>query len=396
MPARKIVLTPLTHRDHRAILIRFNKDEIDLKQKCQEIGARFTKTHKGWWIPRSKDDVNMLYEAFEPLAYVDYSAFKKQSDTAEQPAEKRANTAIKTSNRLSEAQNKALALMKEKLLVRRYSQSTLNTYTIMFRGFMLYFEATDPKDISEAQIKAYMSHLVREKKVVQSTHNQNINAIKFYYEHVLGLEKKKYWLERPRKEHKLPKVLSENDIVRLITATKNLKHQIIVSILYSTGMRRGEIVNIRLQDIDFDRRQIRINGGKGKKDRVTLLSEHMSSGLQHYIDQYNPKYWLIENVNRTKYSDNSVGKVVRDLSRKAGHKDVTPHVLRHSFATHLMDNGTDLRIIQSLLGHESIETTQIYTHVSNKNLAGIVNPLDRIINEKSNAAMILDDGREKK
>ena len=194
----------------------------------------------------------------------------------------------------------------------------------------------------------------------------------------------------------MPKVLSENDIVRLITATKNLKHQIIVSILYSTGMRRGEIVNIRLQDIDFDRRQIRINGGKGKKDRVTLLSEHMSSGLQHYIDQYNPKYWLIENVNRTKYSDNSVGKVVRDLSRKAGLKDVTPHVLRHSFATHLMDNGTDLRIIQSLLGHESIETTQIYTHVSNKNLAGIVNPLDRIINEKSNAAMILDDGREKK
>lgn len=397
MPFRKVTLSPITHRDHRAVLIQFDREEIDLKHKCQEIGARFTKTHKGWWIPRSRNDVKELYKHFEPLAYVDYTAFKtkKAVKTELKPKPDTSKQPVSYSSSFTATQQSALRNIEEKLLMRRYSESTVQTYVQMFKHFMRYYSSKNPKDLSEEEIKAFMHDLVKHNKIAQSTHNQYINAIKFYYEQVLGQEKKKYWLERPRKEQKLPRVLSENDIVRLMTATKNLKHQIIIAVLYSTGMRRGEIVNVRLEDIDFERKQIRIKGGKGKKDRVTLLSEHMVSGLQHYLNRYKPKYWLIENSNRTKYSDNSVGKVVRDLSRKVGLKDVTPHVLRHSFATHLMDNGTDLRIIQSLLGHESIETTQIYTHVSNKNLARIINPLDKIINENSESTRFLGDGSNK-
>jgi site-specific recombinase XerD len=151
--------------------------------------------------------------------------------------------------------------------------------------------------------------------------------------------------------------------------------------LYSTGVRRNELINLRIQDIDFERNIIFVRGGKGKKDRISLLSNNMKIVLNKYLQTYKPNYWLFEGAGRKKYSAESVRNVLHNAAKRAGiNKTVTPHMLRHSFATHLLDKGTDIRYIQQLLGHHRLETTSIYTHITNKSLANIKNPLDEILN----------------
>jgi len=178
-------------------------------------------------------------------------------------------------------------------------------------------------------------------------------------------------------------VASEEEIVRILVAANNLKHQCIIGLIYSAGLRRAELTGMRIVDIDFDRKQVMIRAGKGKKDRLSLLSERMAVALRRYIKEYQPTYWLFEGANRKEYSGVSIGVIVREAAKKAGiGKKITPHVLRHSFATHLMDKGTDTRYIQKLLGHASLKTTAIYTYVSKKDLNKIVSPLDRIFDDR--------------
>lgn len=206
-----------------------------------------------------------------------------------------------------------------------------------------------------------------------------INAIKFYYEKVLGQPKSEYWIDRPKKGKRLPEVLSKEEVLQMLKATNNLKHYTIIALLYSAGLRRSELLNLRLKDINFDRQQIWVRGGKGMKDRTTLLSENLIPVFKRYLDDYKPNYWFVEGPNRKPYSTASVAAVVKNAAQNADlQKVVTPHMLRHSFATHLMDNGVDTRIIQKLLGHNSIKTTSIYTHVSQKDLQKIVSPFDHL------------------
>lgn len=270
----------------------------------------------------------------------------------------------------------------DKLRIRKYSQSTYNTYGVYFKQFLAAHPNQDPKDIIEEQIKRHIVATVKQHGYANKTQNQIVNAIKFYYEKVLGLRKHDYWIPRPRKEFKLPTVASEEEIVRMLVAAGNIKHQCIIGMLYSSGIRRGELINLRIADIDIDRKQVFVRGGKGKKDRTTVLSHRMVVALEKYINEWHPQYWLFEGADRKPYSGTSVGLIVKGAARKAGiKKNITPHVLRHSFATHLMERGTDTRYIQELLGHASIKTTAIYAHVSKKNLAKIKSPLDRIFDD---------------
>lgn len=270
---------------------------------------------------------------------------------------------------------------KEMLVRRRYSTNTIRTYCSMFRGFMKHYRYYPLDEITDDQIKIYIRYLIEKRGVSISTQNQVINAIKFYYEHVLGRERKKYWIERPRKEKRLPRVISQKELIRIIISAPNLKHQCIIAMLYSAGLRRGELIGLRIQDIQFDRRQVFIKGGKGKKDRVSVLSERMAVGLTKYLAEYRPRYWLFEGPKRQQYSASSVGMLVRRAANIAGVPGVTPHVLRHSFATHMMEGGTDTRLIQKLLGHEKLDTTAIYTHVSNTSIKNLSSPLDAISNQ---------------
>ena len=266
-----------------------------------------------------------------------------------------------------------------KLRELRYSTNTIDSYTFMFKEFINYYPDKELGDITEEEIIGYLQYLVTERKISTSYQNQAINAIKFYYERVLGGRRKVYLIERPREEKFLPEVLSQEEVTALLNAIDNLKHKAVLMTIYSGGLRISELINLKIKDIDSNRMQIRIEQGKGKKDRYTLLGQKTLEVLRSYVKQYQPREWLFEGVNYGPFSETSIKKALKTALEKTKiTKHVTPHTLRHSFATHLLESGTDLRYIQSLLGHQSTKTTEIYTHITVKGFDQIKNPLDRL------------------
>lgn len=266
-----------------------------------------------------------------------------------------------------------------KLKELRYSSNTLAVYTDMFEEFMNYFPDKVLEEISEEEIVAFLRYLVNERQVSTSYQNQSINAIKFYYERVLRGSRKVYYIERPRKEQYLPEVLSEEEVAAILKVITNLKHKAIIMTIYSGGLRISEAINLKVKDIDSKRMQIRVEQAKGKKDRYTLLSEKTLITLRKYFKEYKPKEWLFEGEGGGQYADSSIYSVLKKAVSAANiTKKVSVHTLRHSFATHLLENGTDLRYIQNLLGHSSSKTTEIYTHITTKGFDQIKNPLDKL------------------
>lgn len=269
--------------------------------------------------------------------------------------------------------------MLEKLETVRYSPKTIVAYKQLMEEFINFYPAKEINKITEQEIIAYMRYLVNERGISASYQNQAINAIKFYYERVQGGERKLYQLERPLREKKLPTVLAVEEIQDMIKVTDNLKHKAMIMLCYSAGLRLSELLNLRMADVDSKRMQVCIKSGKGKKDRYTLLSEKLLPLLREYYTQYKPNEYVFEGSNGGPYSERSVQAVVQEALHKAKiGKHASVHTLRHSFATHLLENGTDLRYIQSLLGHGSSKTTEIYAHVTSKALSGIKSPLDSL------------------
>ena len=231
-------------------------------------------------------------------------------------------------------------------------------------------------DIDEEMIRKYLQNLVHEGRS-DSYINQSLNAIKFYYEIVEGMPNRFYSIERPQKKKSLPKVLSIQEVQAILSNTNNIKHKCILSLLYSAGLRRQELLNLKIEDIDSNRMVILVKSGKGFKDRLTILSEQVLEDLRMYYKQWKPKTYLFEGKEGVPYSPESVRKILLRAAQKSGiRKAVTPHMLRHSFATHLLENGTDLRYIQTLLGHGSSKTTEIYTHVAINRIQEIKSPID--------------------
>lgn len=261
----------------------------------------------------------------------------------------------------------------------RYSERSIKAYASMFEELINYYHNFDLDKITEEMIVAFCRYLVMERKVSASYQNTAINAAKFYYEKVLSGQRKFYILDRPLKEKALPVVLSTQEVSSIIKCTENLKHKTILSLIYASGLRLGEVVRLKIKDIDKERMQIRIEASKGKKDRYTLLSAKTLDLLRTYYQVYKPKEYLFEGQMGGKYAERSVQAIFGDAVKKAGiTKKASVHTLRHSFATHLLEAGTDLRYIQALLGHESSKTTEIYTHVTTKGFDQIKSPLDSL------------------
>ena len=267
-----------------------------------------------------------------------------------------------------------------KLVELRYSQKTIKLYTGLFEEFINYYPTYDIKTIDEPMIIKFLRYLVTERKISITYQNQSINAIKFYYEKVLGGQRKFYFIDRPKKEKALPSVLSTEEVKALLNATENIKHKAILMTIYSAGLRISEAISLKIKDIDSERMQIRVEQAKGKRDRYTLLSEKTLQVLRTYFKEYRPQTWLFEGLKLgEQYSTRSIQNIFQASVQKAGIiKDVSVHTLRHSFATHLLENGTDIRYIQSLLGHSSSKTTEIYTHITTKGFDQIKSPLDKL------------------
>ncbi|WP_238769900.1 tyrosine-type recombinase/integrase [Maribellus maritimus] len=325
-----------------------------------------------WYLVKNNFELNPFFEILKNHAYIDYSALRKSFEIVNQES---------IENDYSfRSQTKLPKGYREILKQKRYSENTIRSYTAYFKDFVHYFRDSELNEITQEQINYYILELVQNHQISASQQNQRINAIKFYYEKVQRGDRRLYSIERPRKSKRLPKVLSKEEIQQIIMQCNNLKHKCILSLIYSAGLRRSELLSIKLTDIHSDRGMIRIEAAKGQKDRYSLLSVSLLKLLRIYYKQYRPKYWLFEGpVRGEAYSSSSISKILTEATYKAGiRKRVTPHMLRHSFATHLLEQGTDLRYIQELLGHGSSKTTEIYTHVSKRYMEKIKNPLDDI------------------
>ena len=348
----------------------FNRELIDRVKSIE--GTRWSGSRKFWYIPEDRFNIRKIFDMFRGVAWIDYSRLKEEPGGEAPGPELRAKRAITIPQPY-------IDLLEQK----RYSKHTQAIYKSYFADFIRHFDGRDLRNITKAEINSYILHLIKEKGISTSQQNQRINAIKFYYEKVLGRNKEYYQIERPRKERTLPSVVAKSEIQQIINNCDNLKHRCIIALIYSAGLRRGELINLKVSDIIAERNQVRIQGAKGKKDRFSLLSPYFQTLFREYCNHYRPKCWLFEgHGDDGKYSATSIAKILDKAAQKAGIKRrVTPHMLRHSFATHLLEQGTDLRYIQELLGHNSSKTTEIYTHVSNKNLSLIKNPLDEIFSE---------------
>lgn len=378
-----IRLEPGKHHGNKVVWYRFTYNTHLIEAVKQLPGIRYSGSQKSWYQPADHFNLRSAFEQLKTIAYIDYSALK----TAHPSRQKNNQPAFK--NRKEKYPHRKITDLPrgylEKLEQKRYSQSTVRTYVAYMKDFIASFPNRKLSTISTEDINQYILQLIRNEEISASQQNQRINAIKFYYEKVLGHPAETYQIERPKGAQTLPKVLSKAEVKAILEHTTNIKHRCMLSLLYSAGLRRSELINLQITDVLTDRKQLRVSNSKGNKDRYTLLSNHLLNDLRTYYKQYRPQKWLFEGHSKTKqYSPTSIAAVLTKACKAAGiRRRVTPHMLRHSFATHLLEQGTDLRYIQVMLGHHSSKTTEIYTHVSNKNLSAINNPLDDIYNDST-------------
>jgi len=291
------------------------------------------------------------------------------------PSEKQNQRTAKVHVRLKQAN--ALLQFEEKLMLMRYAINTRKVYKSFFIPFLIHFENVELTRLGKAEIEQYLSNKIRVQGMSATAQNQMVNAIKFYYEKVLEKDRAYYNIGRPRKSRKLPGVLSEKEVLRILKALENIKHRCILMLVYSAGLRLSEVVNLQLQDILRDRSQLRIRAAKGKKDRYTVLSTKALLLVEEYLKMYKPDLWLFEGQTGGQYSKTSVQRVFKNALIISGvNSYATLHTLRHSFATHLLERGTSLRYIQELLGHSSSKTTEVYTHITTAGKGGVKSPLD--------------------
>jgi len=262
--------------------------------------------------------------------------------------------------------------------IRNYSERTIKTYNKMLSLMSRYYNDQSLDEISQDQVKSYLHYLLKEKQCSVSTINQLIGSWRIFQIDVLGNNWEDIRIKRPRREKRLPVVLSRQEVSKMLEVTKNLKHRCILSLAYSTGMRRQEILQLKPCDIDSKRNVIRIIQGKGNKSREVLLSPMLLEILRNYYRRYRPHIYLFEGMPPgTPYSATSISNIVKRAAKRAGvKKTIAVHTLRHTFATHLLEQGVSLRLIQSFLGHSSMKTTSIYLHVAHVDTSNIETPLD--------------------
>ncbi|WP_201304124.1 site-specific tyrosine recombinase/integron integrase [Maribacter litoralis] len=371
---KSITLHHLMINDQKMIGIQFTPNKLiqNLIKGLPE--PKWSSQYHMVYIHNTKKNLGTIFNTFKGVVWINYNKFLS-------------NRPVNTHNEVVDVQwfrerktPEGYRVCPEeyllKLELKRYANSTVKTYVNFFEMFINHYMDRDITTLNESDVRSYLQRLIR-RNVSNSYLNQTINAIKFYYETVLGMPNRFYDIERPRKEHKLPTVISKEEVIAMLNCTTNLKHKCILALLYSAGLRRSELINLKIKDIDSKRMLINIKCAKGNKDRVTLLSENVLMDLRLYFKEWHPKEFLFEGRRGSKYSTASVIQIVKQAANKAGIlQNVTPHTLRHSFATHLLESNVDLRQIQVLLGHGSSKTTEIYTHVATNTFKTIKNLLD--------------------
>lgn len=362
-----ILVKKVSHRNKIQLVLTFSFN-YKIKAILSDLGYFWSKTLKGWYIEFTSENISILKNTLQNEANfkLDASVYKKDDVKS-----------IRKKRVISEKNKELIRMYVKYLRGKCYSESTIKTYFTFIADFFDYVQDTPIALITNRTVEAFIEAVFVPRKYSISTYRQFISAIKlfktFYPECAIDNLK----LERPKKSTILPVVLSKEEVIDLLRCTRNLKHRAALAMIYSAGLRISELLHLELHHIDIDRRQIIVKNSKGRKDRNIILAKSFVPLMLNYIASYEPKKYFIEGKPNQPYSATSVRSFLHKSSKAAGiKKNVTPHTLRHSYATHLLENGIDLRYIQELLGHAKPETTMIYTHVSKKDLLHIESPLD--------------------
>ena len=372
MPAIKYQL--VFHRGEHRILILFANNASWNNRIKAVAGARWSKTLRGWTIPDTPENRQQCgLPLQEEPPQVSLTPAVPQYKLLRVP-------------QLSTNNSAQLQLFIQQLTLKAYSPSTIRTYRNEFIQLLQLLGAVPVQDLQPQHLQRYIVYCIKEGLSENSVHSR-INALKFYYEQVLHREKMFLDIPRPKKPLQLPKLLNEEELRKLFTALINKKHKAMLFTAYSAGLRVSEVVNLKIADIDSQRMQIMIQRAKGKKDRYVNLSPMLLDILRSYVQSYTPKpkiYLFESEQSGTAYPPRTVQQIFTNAKEKAGiKKEVGIHSLRHSFATHLLEKGVDIRYIKELLRHFNIKTTERYLHVSRRKLVNIISPLDDLLNNHS-------------
>lgn len=367
-PLPTLLLKKVVHRNELQLLLLFNYDHY-LKEKIKTIhGYNWSQTLKGWYTAFTSENIAILKEVLKNDV-----CFKLDASIYENIQLKR----VKKQRIISEDNKQIIRLYVKYLKGKCYSESTVKTYFTFVADFFDYIQNTPITSISNRTVEQFIEDVFVPRKYSISSHRQFISAIKLFSAFYPECKIEELKLQRPKRSKLLPTVLSKEEVIDLLKAAKNLKHRAVLAMIYSAGLRISELLNLELKHIDVDRRQIVVKNSKGRRDRNVILAESFIPLLLNYFNSYQPQLFFVEGKPGEKYSAESIRAFLHRLCAAAKiKKRVTPHTLRHSYATHLLENGIDLRYIQELLGHSKPETTMIYTHVSKKDLLNIKSPLD--------------------
>lgn len=374
---QELTIEHLIHRDQPRVFLRFDRDNEAIELVRQELKAQWSNTHRAWHI-------NYEEHVFEKVCDLFYKynvrVFKKNEYGAGYiPPKKIQKSYVNPVTIIpNEASIKQIEQFKSWMKARRYSDNTIDTYTNSLKVFLGYFHQKTAEEITNDDLIEFNNRYIIANKLSASYQNQIINAIKLFFRITLLKSMNVDLIYRPKQPKLLPNVLSKEEVKAILNAPSNIKHKAMLSLIYSCGLRCGELLKLKLNDIDSKRGLLIIRQAKGRKDRIAPLSEKVLLILREYYAAYKPGIYLFEGQTKdTMYDERSLQQVLKQALNKCGiNKPVTLHWLRHSYATHLLENGTDLRYIQELLGHNSSRTTEIYTHVSNRELSKIKSPFD--------------------
>lgn len=357
------IYQPLQHAKRIKLFIPY--ELIEIRTAVKKMDGSFWHPHQKLW------SVTNTAKNFKFLKKICGGNYKIKKDIRFTPIPKVS---------LTEEALVALFELEKALVLKQYSNSSIKTYKKMFTVFLGKFMQRDLKDVSKEDIEGFVYELIKKSHISESYQNQLINAIKAYYEHALKMPREYYDIQRPKKTRSIPNVLSKDEVLNIIQSPKNIKHRAILCTIYSSGLRISELINLRIADVHSKDGYLFIKDSKGKKDRKTILSEQLVHLLRDYYKRYRPSYWLFEGQTGGQYSATSIRSIFRkSVTATNSNPWATVHTLRHSFATHCIENNVNIRHLQNMLGHNSPKTTEIYTRTIEINNKTITSPFDSLL-----------------
>ncbi len=342
------------HKEMKILWVKFPKDFSKIAMLKSVTKPRFSRSQKCWYI--ADNNYNRSLFGLEPKI-IGKDALQK----------------------ISKVNLPAMQRYQEQLILKGFSNNTIRTYCIEFAQLLYLIKDYPVENLTAEKLRSYILYCHNQLQLSENQIHSRMNALKFYYEKVLSRTKLFLDIPRPKKPQQLPKALNQKEIKKIIDVTENPKHRLVIQLAYGMGLRVSEIVNLKLEHIDSKNMTVFIEKAKGKKDRIAQLPETVLQDMKTYYKAYKPEIWLFEGQFGGQYTVRSAQNVFKNAMKKAKiNRTVGIHSLRHSYATHLLEYGTDITLIQKLLGHTQISTTLNYTKVVDKDLRRVESPLDKL------------------